>query len=313
MATRRGGASWRPSPPAGKPRRGSLKGSFTSWAPLLACLPRRLAPRTEGLVTAPTIHDRCIPSCLLFRTAPAFSFTKNIHQHYLQPPFVEPMCVSGHCTPQPRFSSAIVWGAYDMWMLRGSRAWSQWGVVHRFHVLLACRKFWLQPRRCLDGIMGQVPGQEAESGVLRAPRGQLACVVPRLRGGLRCFCAVAKLAPRCTSPLSLFGHPGACVWFGHQVCVCVCQRRGRPACRRLGGSLRCIYPPPRARKQRRGRPIGLQVTTLVAAGHARGDRRQMLPTLWRVMMAASVSDGDVIFWGQYPPRRDWGQYLPHRD
>jgi hypothetical protein len=36
-----------------------------------------------------------------------------------------------------------------MWMLRGSRAWSQWGVVHRFHVLLACRKFWLQPRRCL--------------------------------------------------------------------------------------------------------------------------------------------------------------------
>jgi hypothetical protein len=29
-----------------------------------------------------------------------------------------------------------------MWMFRGSRAWSQWGVVHRFHVLLACRKFW---------------------------------------------------------------------------------------------------------------------------------------------------------------------------
>jgi hypothetical protein len=27
-------------------------------------------------------------------------------------------------------------------MYRGSRAWSQWGVVHRFHVLLACRKFW---------------------------------------------------------------------------------------------------------------------------------------------------------------------------
>jgi hypothetical protein len=29
-----------------------------------------------------------------------------------------------------------------MWMFQGSRAWSQWGVVHRFHVLLACRKFW---------------------------------------------------------------------------------------------------------------------------------------------------------------------------
>jgi hypothetical protein len=52
------------------------------------------------------------------------------------------MCVSGHCAPQPRFSSAIIWGAYDMWVFRGSRTWSQWGVVHRFHVLLACRKFW---------------------------------------------------------------------------------------------------------------------------------------------------------------------------
>jgi hypothetical protein len=29
-----------------------------------------------------------------------------------------------------------------MWMFWGSRTWSQWGVVHRFHVLLACRKFW---------------------------------------------------------------------------------------------------------------------------------------------------------------------------
>jgi hypothetical protein len=29
-----------------------------------------------------------------------------------------------------------------MWMFRGSRSWSQWGVVRRFHVLLACRKFW---------------------------------------------------------------------------------------------------------------------------------------------------------------------------
>eukprot|EP01047_Picozoa_sp_COSAG01_P074818 COSAG01_NODE_12622_length_1709_cov_6.138509_2_plen_106_part_00 len=57
-------------------------------------------------------------------------------------PFVEPMCVSGHCAPQPRFYSAIVWGAYDMWMFRGSKSWSQWGVVHRVHVLLACRKFW---------------------------------------------------------------------------------------------------------------------------------------------------------------------------
>jgi hypothetical protein len=27
-------------------------------------------------------------------------------------------------------------------MFQGSRAWPQWGVVHRFHVLMACRKFW---------------------------------------------------------------------------------------------------------------------------------------------------------------------------
>ena len=29
-----------------------------------------------------------------------------------------------------------------MWMFRGGRACSQWGLVHRFHVLFACRKFW---------------------------------------------------------------------------------------------------------------------------------------------------------------------------
>jgi hypothetical protein len=41
----------------------------------------------------------------------------NIHtttQRYLQPPFVVSMCVSGHCAPQPRFSYAHVWVAYDM-------------------------------------------------------------------------------------------------------------------------------------------------------------------------------------------------------
>jgi hypothetical protein len=36
----------------------------------------------------------------------------------------------------------MAWGTYDMWMFRGSRAWSQCGVAHRFYVLLACRKFW---------------------------------------------------------------------------------------------------------------------------------------------------------------------------
>ena len=93
--------------------------------------------------------------------AELFFSTKNTHtctQRYLQPPFVEPMCVSGHCAPQPRFSSAIIWGAYDMWMFRGSRAWPQWGVVHRFHVLLACRKFWFsrKSRTMGDGLVGNL-------------------------------------------------------------------------------------------------------------------------------------------------------------
>jgi hypothetical protein len=67
--------------------------------------------------------------------------TRTSTQRYLQPPFVT-MCVSRHCAPPIRFSYATVWGVYDMWMFRGSRSWSQWGVVRRFHVLLACRKFW---------------------------------------------------------------------------------------------------------------------------------------------------------------------------
>jgi hypothetical protein len=53
------------------------------------------------------------------------------------------MCVSGHCAPQPHFSFATEWGAYDTWVFRGSRAWSKEGVVHRSYVLLVCRKFWL--------------------------------------------------------------------------------------------------------------------------------------------------------------------------
>jgi hypothetical protein len=67
------------------------------------------------------------------------------------------MCVSGHCAPHSRFSYAIVWGTYDMWMSRGSRAWSQWGVVRRFHVLLACRKFWFS----------NIRSKEAEERLLR--------------------------------------------------------------------------------------------------------------------------------------------------
>jgi hypothetical protein len=80
-------------------------------------------------------------------------------QRYFQAtlPFVEPMCVSGHCAPHSRFSYAIVWGTYDMWMSRGSRAWSQWGVVRRFHVLLACRKFWFS----------NIRSKEAEERLLR--------------------------------------------------------------------------------------------------------------------------------------------------
>jgi hypothetical protein len=89
-------------------------------------------------------------------------------QRYLQPPFVEPVCVSGHCAPQPRFSSAIIWGAYDMWMFRGSRAWSQWGGVHRFHVLLACRKFWFSNIIEAEGADGALPGSWRRRNLLGA-------------------------------------------------------------------------------------------------------------------------------------------------
>jgi hypothetical protein len=89
------------------------------------------------------------------------SLHQNIHTtlRYLQPPFVT-MCVSGHCAPQTRFSYATIWGAYDMWMFRGSRAWSQWGVVRRFHVLLACRKFWFCYVVC--PLLPPAPGSAAE-------------------------------------------------------------------------------------------------------------------------------------------------------
>jgi hypothetical protein len=85
----------------------------------------------------PGACDRPSPSL----ESPFSLSTRTSTQGYLQPPFVT-MCVSRHCAPQTRFSYATVWGAYDMWMFRGSRSWSQWGVVRRFHVLLACRKFW---------------------------------------------------------------------------------------------------------------------------------------------------------------------------
>jgi hypothetical protein len=71
-----------------------------------------------------------------------FSLHQNLHTTLLRPPIVVPMFVNGHCAPQYRPSYTTARNAYDMWMLQGSRAWSRWGVVHRFYVLLACRKFW---------------------------------------------------------------------------------------------------------------------------------------------------------------------------
>jgi hypothetical protein len=98
---------------------------------------RNTLPRTLGFGN----FDRCQTHSITRPFSLHYS-CRTSTQRYLQPPFVEPMCVSGHCAPQPRSSSAVVWGACDMWMFRGSRAWSQWGVVQHFHVLLACRKFW---------------------------------------------------------------------------------------------------------------------------------------------------------------------------
>eukprot|EP01047_Picozoa_sp_COSAG01_P039190 COSAG01_NODE_3224_length_6388_cov_10.896009_1_plen_96_part_00 len=63
-------------------------------------------------------------------------------QGYLQPPVVVRQYMSGHCPPQHRSNNAIIWGAYDMWLLRGGESWLQCVDVHPFYVLLVCRKFW---------------------------------------------------------------------------------------------------------------------------------------------------------------------------
>jgi hypothetical protein len=67
---------------------------------------------------------------------------KTSPQRYFQPPVLVPMCVSGPCATQPCSNYTTVWGSYNTWVFRGSRACSQGGVVHRAYVLLVCRKFW---------------------------------------------------------------------------------------------------------------------------------------------------------------------------
>jgi hypothetical protein len=56
-------------------------------------------------------------------------------------------------------------------MFRGSRAWSQWGIVRRFHELLACRKFWFWPEEqwcptstCHTSVNGGTAVVESRSG-----------------------------------------------------------------------------------------------------------------------------------------------------
>jgi hypothetical protein len=52
-------------------------------------------------------------------------------------------------------------------MFQGSRAWSQWGLVHRFHVLLACRKFWFSNIMLHCALRsGHVAGQSWGSGTV---------------------------------------------------------------------------------------------------------------------------------------------------
>jgi hypothetical protein len=109
-----------------------------------------------------------MPGALFFpRGTPFFlSFTRPPPQsthHYLQPPIVVPICVSGHCAPQPRFSYATAWGAYDMWVFQGSRSWPQGRVVHRSYVLLVCRKFWIFVHGCGPGAAVEAAAGQAPS------------------------------------------------------------------------------------------------------------------------------------------------------
>jgi hypothetical protein len=118
-------------------RCGELKLATSSVFPAVpadAAVSRRQNPINDKSIFPRIQH--CPPFCL---SPPEH---QNLHTRLLQPPVVVPMFASGHCAPQPRSSCTTVWGTYDMWMFQGSRAWSQWGVVHRSCVLLVCRKFW---------------------------------------------------------------------------------------------------------------------------------------------------------------------------
>jgi hypothetical protein len=89
-----------------------------------------------------------------------FSFFSCLHapdtsthaQGYLQPPSCGAN-VSGHASaPQYRSNYAIIWGAYDMWLFRGSGLWSQCEVVHH------CARRAAAARSKIDGQRAATPG-----------------------------------------------------------------------------------------------------------------------------------------------------------
>jgi hypothetical protein len=58
------------------------------------------------------------------------------------PPCGTNVCKWALCTVHHNLALVMLWGAYDIWVFRGSRSGPQWGVVHHSYVLLVCRKFW---------------------------------------------------------------------------------------------------------------------------------------------------------------------------
>jgi hypothetical protein len=99
-----------------------------------------------------------------FASIQYFSPHQNLHTSLFATSSVS-MCASGHCAPQPRSNYATVWGDYDMRMFRGSRSWSQEGIVHRSYVLSVCRKFCFLCR-----ALGRFTPTCGTTGALAAPQ-----------------------------------------------------------------------------------------------------------------------------------------------
>jgi hypothetical protein len=126
---------------------------------------RRPAGRPEARITLDLVGSATSTcSFHFFASIQYFSPHQNLHTSLFATSSVS-MCASGHCAPQPRSNYATVWGDYDMRMFRGSRSWSQEGIVHRSYVLSVCRKFCFLCR-----ALGRFTPTCGTTGALAAPQ-----------------------------------------------------------------------------------------------------------------------------------------------